>query len=152
MAERELPESQCGFRRGRGCTDMIFMIRQLAGKAIEHQTKQYFVFVGLRKAVPREELWTALKKLGVPDVLVCIIKSFHTNMRARVRVDGELLEEIEVNNGLQQGYTMAPILFNLYACVVAERWLDRVQNEEEGVGTRTQTNIFSAGPLGMRVR
>ena len=72
-------------------------------------------------------------------------------MRARVRVDGELLEEIEVNNGLRQGYTMAPILFNLYACVVAERWLDRVQNEE-GVGTRTQTNIFSAGPLGMRVR
>ena len=91
----------------------------------------------LRKAydsVPREALWTALKKLGIPDVLVCIIKSFHTNMRARVRVDGELLEEIEVNNGLRQGCTMAPILFNLYACVVAERWLDRVQNEE-GVGT-----------------
>ena len=58
----------------------------------------------------------ALKKLRVPEVLVCIIKSFHTNMRARVRVDGELLEEIEVNNGLQQGCTMAPILFNLYAC------------------------------------
>ena len=81
MAERELPESQCGFRRGRGCTDMIFMVRQLAEKAIEHQTKQYFVVVGLRKAhdsVPREELWTALKKLGVPDVLVCIINSHFT--------------------------------------------------------------------------
>ena len=80
-------------------------------------------------------LWTALKKLGVPDVLVGIIKSFHTNMRARVRVYGELLEEIEVNNGLRQGRTMAPILFNLYACLVAERWLDRVQHEE-GEGTR----------------
>ena len=59
LAERELPESQCGFRRGRSCTDMIFMVRQLAGKAIEHQTKQYFVFVDLRKAydsVPREAL------------------------------------------------------------------------------------------------
>ena len=39
LAERELPESQCGFRRGRGCTDMIFMVWQLAEKAIEHQTK-----------------------------------------------------------------------------------------------------------------
>ena len=59
LAERELPESQCGFRRGRSCTDMIFMVRQLAGKAIEHQTKQYFVFVDLCKAydsVPREAL------------------------------------------------------------------------------------------------
>ena len=35
--------------------------------------------------VPREALWTALKmkKLGVPDVLVGIIKSFHTNMRGQ---------------------------------------------------------------------
>ena len=83
------------------------MVRQLAEKAIEHQTMQYFVFVDLRKAydsVPREALWTALKKLGVPDVLVGIIKSFHINMRARVRVDGELLEEIELNNGQRQGY------------------------------------------------
>ena len=30
---------------------------------------------------------------------------------------------------------MAPTLFNLYACVVAERWLDGVQ-DEDGVGTR----------------
>ena len=42
LAERELPESLCGFRQGRGCTDMIFMVRQLAEKAIEHQTKHLF--------------------------------------------------------------------------------------------------------------
>ena len=29
LAERVLPESQCGFRRGHGCTDMIFTVRQL---------------------------------------------------------------------------------------------------------------------------
>ena len=117
---------------------MIFMVRQLAEKAIEHQTKQFLIFVDLRKAydsVPREALWAALGKLGVPDVLIDVVRSFHTNMMARVRVDGELLEEIGVNNGLHQGCTMAPTLFNLYACVVAERWLERVQNEED-VGTR----------------
>ena len=36
FAERELSESQCGFRRGRSCTGMIFMVRQLIEKAIEH--------------------------------------------------------------------------------------------------------------------
>lgn len=132
LAENELPESQCGFRRGRGCTDMIFVVRQLAEKAIEHQTKQFFVFVDLRKAydsVPREALWMALQKLGVPDVLIDIIKSFHTDMQAKVRVDGQLLEEISVNNGLRQGCTMAPSLFNLYACVVAERWMETVEDD-----------------------
>ena len=43
LAEQVLLESQCGFRRGRSCTDMIFMVRQLAEKVTEHNTKQYFV-------------------------------------------------------------------------------------------------------------
>ena len=33
LAEDELPESQCGFRKGRGCSDMIFTIRQLVEKS-----------------------------------------------------------------------------------------------------------------------
>ena len=36
IAEDKLPESQCGFRKGRGCTDMIFTIRQLVEKSWEH--------------------------------------------------------------------------------------------------------------------
>ena len=48
LAERELPESQCGFRKGRGCTDMVFTIRQLTEKASEHQAKQFFIFVHLK--------------------------------------------------------------------------------------------------------
>ena len=27
LAERVLPESQCGFRRWRGCTDMVFTVQ-----------------------------------------------------------------------------------------------------------------------------
>ena len=57
----------------------------------------------------------------MPDILIDIIRSFHDNMNANIRVDGELLEEIEVNNGLRQGCSMAPTLFNLYTCVVGER-------------------------------
>lgn len=36
LAEEELPESQCGFRRSRGCSDMIFTVRQLVEKSWEH--------------------------------------------------------------------------------------------------------------------
>lgn len=39
--------------------------------------------------------------------------SKRTGMEAKIRVDGEFLEEIEVNNGLRQGWTMVPTLFNL---------------------------------------
>ena len=119
---------------------MIFTVRQLVEKAFEHQTKQFLTFVDLKKAydsVPRTALWRALEKLGVPDQIIDIIRSFHEGMQAQVRMDGELLEEIAVENGLRQGCTMAPVLFNLYACLVVERWMARM-NDKEGVGTYMQ--------------
>ena len=48
LAERELLESQCGFRKGHGYMDMVFTIRQLTEKDIEHQAKQFFIFVHLK--------------------------------------------------------------------------------------------------------
>ena len=59
LAQVELPESQCGFRRGRGCLDMVFTVRQLVGKSWEHRSKTFLVFIDLKKAygsVPRAAL------------------------------------------------------------------------------------------------
>ncbi len=129
LGENELPEEQCGFRKNRSCTDMSFVVRQITEKCYEHRRKAYLVFVDLRKAydsVPRAALWIVLRKLGVPENLVQLIESFHADMSARVLVDGVGLDDIEVNNGLRQGCSMAPVLFNLYACALMERWLDRL--------------------------
>ena len=136
MAEDELPESQCGFRKGRSCADMIFTVRQLVEKSCEHKSKAFFTFIDLKKAydsVPREAMWMALAKLGVPDETIQVIKSFHQDMKARIRMGGVMLKSIDVKNGLRQGCCMAPVLFNLYTCLAVERWLARVK-ENEGVG------------------
>lgn len=50
LAEDELPESQCGFRAGRSCADMIFTIRHLIEKSWEHRGKVFFSFIDLKKA------------------------------------------------------------------------------------------------------
>ena len=99
IAVDELPESQCGFRKGRGCTDIIFTIRQLVKKSREHTAKSFFTFIDLKKAydsVSREALWIVLQKLGVPTETVQLIRSFHQNMKAKIRLDGCLLEQIDV--------------------------------------------------------
>ena len=60
IAEKSLPESQCVFRKGRECTDMIFTARQLVEKCIEHNDSLFILFVDLKKAydtVPRSALW-----------------------------------------------------------------------------------------------
>ena len=116
---------------------MIFVVRQL--KSWEHKSKVFFTFIDLKKAfdsVPREAMWLALGKLGVPELLVKLIKSFHEDTKAKIILDGVVLEEINVQNRLRQGCCMAPVLFNLYTCLVIKRWLDRVEGVEgvDGIG------------------
>ena len=110
IAEQELPDSQCGFRRGRSCTDQIFSLLQITEKLYEHRTPGFVLFTDLRKAydsVPREALWRGLQCLGVPPKLIEIVAAFH------IRFNGDFSEDIAVNNGLRQGCSISPVLFNL---------------------------------------
>ena len=48
---------------------MIFTVRQLVEKSWAHMTKSFVTFIDLKKAydsVPRNVMWLALGKLGVP--------------------------------------------------------------------------------------
>ena len=60
LAEEVLPEAQCGIRKGRSCTDMIFTLRQFITKSLEHRTKFFLSFIDLKKAydsVSRDAMW-----------------------------------------------------------------------------------------------
>ena len=48
--EQFLPEAQCGFRAGRGTSDMIFSLRQIQEKCIEQNMPLYMIFVDFTKA------------------------------------------------------------------------------------------------------
>ena len=112
-----IPETQCGFRPGRGTTDMIFAARQLQEKSIEQRVKLYQVFVDLTKAfdtVNRPALWIILGKLGCPPHFVNLFKSLHSNMKAYVNFNGSLSEPISVDNGVKQGDIPAPTLFSIF--------------------------------------
>ena len=117
------PESQCGFRSGRGTIDMIFSLRQVAEKVREKNQERYMVFVDLTKAfdaVNREALWQVLKKLGIPENMLNVIISFHQGIKANVVSDGMTSEPFNVTNGTKQGCVMAPVLFALFFSVMLE--------------------------------
>ena len=126
-------QNQCCFRAGRSCTDMIFTVHQLVEKSWEYQSKAVLTFIDLKKAydsVPRHAMWLALEKLGVPEQTIQLIRSFHHGMRARVQLEGMRIEVIQVQNGLRQGWYMAPVLFNVYTCLAVERWLEKARGDE----------------------
>ena len=75
--------------------------------------------------MPRKALWCVLEKYGVPLTMVSVIRSFHKDKTAMVRVGNDLTEDIEVTNGLKKGCTLAPTLFNLYFSAVVACWSAR---------------------------
>ena len=116
-----LPESQSGFRSERGCNDMIFSARQIQEKCIEQQMPLYQVFVDLTKAfdtVNRDALWKVLGKLGCPPIFIHMLKELHRDMKGRVSFNGQLSEEISIDNGVKQGDIPAPTLFSIYFAVL----------------------------------
>ena len=74
---RELPDVQAGFRKGRGTRDEIANICWIMEKAIEFQKNIYFCFIDYAKAfcVDHNKLWKILKELGKQDHLTCPEKS-----------------------------------------------------------------------------
>ena len=62
---REFPDVQAGFRKGRGTRDQIANIRWIIEKAKEFQKNIYFCFIDYAKAfdcVDHNKLWNILQK------------------------------------------------------------------------------------------
>ena len=74
---REIPDVQAGFRKGRGTRDQIANIRWIIEKAREFQKNIYFCFNDCAKSfdcVDHNKLWKILKETGIPDHLTCLLK------------------------------------------------------------------------------
>ena len=67
---RELPDVQAGFRKGRGTRDQVASIHWIIKKAREFQKNINFCFIDYAKAfdcVGHNKLWKILKEMGIPD-------------------------------------------------------------------------------------
>ncbi|CAB1113911.1 unnamed protein product [Ectocarpus sp. CCAP 1310/34] len=91
-------------------------------------------FIDLQKAydsVDRELQWKVLARAGIPAEMIAVIRKFHVGMRARVRTDdGELSDWFPVTQGLRQGCSMSPLLFNVFFAAPLEIIVTRFSQDE----------------------
>ena len=114
---REPPDVQAGFRKGRGTIDQIANICWIIKKAREFQKNIYFCFIDYAKAfdcVDHNKLWKILKELGIPDHLTCLLRNLYVGQEAIVRT-GHGTDWFQIKKGIHQGCILSPCLFNLYA-------------------------------------
>ena len=89
---RELPDVQAGFRKGRGTRDQIANIRWIIEKAREFQKNIYFCFIDYAKAfdcVDHNKLWKILKEMGIPDHLTCLWETYMQVRKQQLELDME---------------------------------------------------------------
>ena len=120
---RELPDVQAGFRKGRGTRDQIANIRWIIEKAREFQKNIHLWFIDYAKAfdcVDHNKLWKFLKEMGIPDHLTCLLRNLYASQEATVRIGHETTDWFQIGKGVHQGWILSPGLFNLYAEYIRE--------------------------------
>ena len=114
---RELPDVQAGFRKGRGTRDQIANIRWIMEKAREFQKNIYFRFIDYAKAfdcVDHNKL-EILTELGIPDHLTFLLRNLYAAQEATVRSGHGTTDWFQIGKGVCQGCLLSPCLFNFYA-------------------------------------
>ena len=115
---RDLPDVQAGFRKGRGTRDQIANICWIIEKSREFQKNIYFCFIDYAKAFDcgdHQKLWKVLKEMGIPDHLTYLLRNLYAGQEATVRTRHGTTDWFQIRNRVHQGCILSPCLLNLYA-------------------------------------
>ena len=111
---RELPDVQAGFRKGRGTRDQIASILWSIEKARELQKNMYFCFIDYARAfdcVDHNKLWKILKEMVIPDHFACLLGNLYAGQESTVRTGHGKTDWFHIRKGVCQGCMLSPCLF-----------------------------------------
>ena len=59
--------------------------------------------------------WKILQEMGISDHLTCLLRNLYAVQEATVRTGHGTTDWFQIGKGVQQGCTLSPCLYNLYA-------------------------------------
>ena len=133
---RELPDVQSGFRKGREVSEIKLPTSIGSSKKQELQKNIHFCFTDYAKAfdcVDHNKLWKILKETGITDRLTCLLRNLYAGQEATVRTGHGTRDWFQTGKGVSQDCILSPCFFNLYEEYIM--WNARVDEVQAGVKT-----------------
>lgn len=112
--EDKLNPNQHGFRRGRSCLSQLLDHLDYVLSQLELGRNVDVVYLDFSKAFDKVDFEIVLKKiqnLGIRGKVYNFIKSFITNRKQTVTVDGQKSKPVSVLSGVPQGSVLGPLIF-----------------------------------------
>ena len=122
--EGVVPEYANGFRKGRGRSDSISAVLDTLRKRKGWGQRSYLLLCDVVKCfdvIKRDHIWSSMKKMGVNDKMIRVVKSTLKDTTAILHVEGEQ-RRVDVKEGTGQGTTLGPVLCNLLFLPLLLHW------------------------------
>ena len=100
---RELPDIQAGFRKGRGIRDQIANIHWI----IKKQESSRKTLISALLTMPKPlTVWITINcgkflEVGIPDHLTCLLRSLYAGQEATVRTGHGTTDWFQIEKGVQ---------------------------------------------------
>jgi hypothetical protein len=112
-----LYEGQHGFRPGYSCESKVITFCQDIADSLDNGDRVDGIVIDFSKAfdlVPHDRLLAKIAASGVDSRVDVSVREFLLGRTQRVRVGGQLSEEVRVTSGVPQGSVLGPLLFLVY--------------------------------------
>jgi hypothetical protein len=140
-----LPDEMFGFRPGRSCSDLLFIMRHLADLQRGQQGGKFAVafmdLSGAYDSVDRDLLFHKLHNLGMSDRSLGLLRSLYQATQCIAKCDQGTSQPFTVGCGLRQGCPLSTTLFNLFIWDLHKR----ITTECKGCGVPAPPHI-TLGP------
>ena len=110
-------EEQNGFRRGRSCTDHLFVVTSIIRNRLSTNQNTFVALVDFEKAfdwVKRSLLYYRLLENNIDGKIYKAINALYSNNEAYVRLGTQNTDWFAVPNGVRQGDPLSTTLFSIY--------------------------------------